>query len=157
MSRMKRRHFLMGSLAASAAASSALGRKKAGNDQNDKVVVAMMGINDGRADVEAISNPKESPIINFIRKCRIYKLINILGLHVTQWHEGGEVWREGNHYPLGAEGDLKKTAKRAKARRRLIKPDISVSVIILPRKERHEAPFIFRMPKLLISVFSKDS
>ena len=37
------------------------------------MVVAMMGINDGRADVEAVIDPQGSTVINFIRKCRTCK------------------------------------------------------------------------------------
>ena len=69
MSRMKRRHFLMGSLAASAAASSALGRKKAGNDQNDKVVVAMMGM--GGRSQDLLRNLARRPDVEIACLCDV--------------------------------------------------------------------------------------
>ena len=50
-------------------------------------------------------------MLNSFSPCtKLYKLINLLGLHVTQKAEGGD-WREDNHYPLGAEFDLKRIAK----------------------------------------------
>lgn len=59
------------------------------------MVVAMMGINDGRADVEVVPDPEGSMVVNFVKKCRIYKLINLLGLHMayrTDGYQGGSRW-----------------------------------------------------------------
>ncbi len=72
------------------------------------LVISMLGINDGRVDVEPVIDSKIAPLLLFVTNCRVVKLANLLLQHYSPSHRGkkhlfGKFLEEKQEFRLGEQ------------------------------------------------------